>query len=222
MKYLVGSLSVLALAACGSEGSGKKFDTPSPATAPEQWSSVMLDTAEALPACSPERKGWLAYIKDSAQFQACDGSVWSAVDLKGKDGEAGKEGVAGKDGKSGKDGKDGTDNRIVSGRTCNASAYIGDFNFYGVASLEVRTMSSGDVFVKCEIITDSKSISGSAFWRKDTVGADNHSCGVVLDVDGSDNYGSWSFEKTGFSYQPDVLSSAVIATDFIEDDCTSL
>jgi hypothetical protein len=182
----------------------------------------MLDTAEALPACSSEHKGWLAYIKDSAQFQACDGFVWSAVDLKGKDGEAGKEGVAGKDGKSGKDGKDGTDNRIVSGRTCNASAYIGDFNFFGVASLEVRTMSSGDVFVKCEIITDSKSISGSAFWRKDTVGADNHSCDVVLDVDGSDNYGTWSFEKTGFSYQPDVLSSAVIATDFIEDDCTSL
>jgi hypothetical protein len=226
MKALITLAALATLTACGSEKTETKFEAaPQPAQQPQQWGSLMLDNAAALPACSAERKGWLAYLKDQAVFQACDGSAWAAVDIKGKDGAAGKDGEAGKDGKDGVAGKDGvngtngTDNRIVSTEYCSTI-----FNQFGLAlilTLRVAETAAGDVISNCSVMSPDTSVSSTETWMAGSAGASNASCTVYADVDFAADYGRFSFDRTGSIYSPatNAADNQKIASPFTEDAC---
>lgn len=92
------------LSSCGSanDGSGDSFQVagsqvkPSPSTAPDQTHA--MQTAELynletdLPDCDASNKGALAYLIVREQFQACDGSQWAVVNIRGEKGDPGVDG----------------------------------------------------------------------------------------------------------------------------------
>jgi hypothetical protein len=216
-------ITSVVLTACGSEKSETKFESPQPAIQQtQQWGSLMLDNAAALPQCNAERKGWLAYLKDSAQFQACDGSAWATVDIKGKDGANGKDGIAGKDGANGTNGTNGTngiDNKIVSVKYCSTI-----FNQFGLALIlntRFTETAAGDVTATCSVISSQSSVSKAESWAAGSNGALNASCVVHTDVDFTADFGSFSFNRTGVIYTPGVnaTENQKIAVVFDQDEC---
>jgi hypothetical protein len=68
--------------------------------------SYYLDSAADLPACDAGAQGWLVYLKDPGEFQACEDGAWTVVDIQGPAGAAGAVGAAGPSGAKGSDGID--------------------------------------------------------------------------------------------------------------------
>ncbi len=52
----------------------------------------LISTIADLPECDETNSGILIYVKDDANFQACENGEWGVIDIKGKDGEDGKDG----------------------------------------------------------------------------------------------------------------------------------
>lgn len=103
MKYLILILTLSAtLTSCGSNSSSQ--DNPSVTPAPQKpavSTSYYVSTASALKTCDETSKGFLAYVEDVKQFQACLTSGWTVVDIKGKDGASGQAGTNGTNGTNG-------------------------------------------------------------------------------------------------------------------------
>lgn len=58
-------------------------------------------TAAQRPTCGAANADQLIYVKDLGQFQVCDGSAWSPIDITGPQGAAGKDGASGAKGDQG-------------------------------------------------------------------------------------------------------------------------
>lgn len=67
--------------------------------------SQLVDTLADLPVCDDTHERQLVYVVETSEFEACSKTVWTIVDIKGKDGANGKDGSNGKDGAAGKDGQ---------------------------------------------------------------------------------------------------------------------
>lgn len=78
---------------CGrsNDGGGSSASSQSTAT---PTSFYVNDVKELMP-CNAQSSGFLAYVKGTSQFMACDGSNWAQVELKGKDGTSGTNGKDG-------------------------------------------------------------------------------------------------------------------------------
>lgn len=77
-------------------GSNKGSDDSSPqASSPHITTSYYVADASKLIACDDSSRGFLAYIENLAQFEACLSSGWTVVDVKGKDGSNGAQGSTG-------------------------------------------------------------------------------------------------------------------------------
>lgn len=104
MKTLFKALLTLSLMSCGTQN-GSDSAQPSATAAPKSSTpiatSYYVATAKELRDCDASTKGFLAYVKELEQFQACLESGWTTVDIKGKDGKDGKDGSTGSTGTSG-------------------------------------------------------------------------------------------------------------------------
>ena len=65
----------------------------------------MVEEGDALPECTADSEGAMAYSVDSAEAYTCIGGTWTPI--KGKDGKDGADGKNGKDGKNGANGAAG-------------------------------------------------------------------------------------------------------------------
>lgn len=95
-------LFALILTACGSQSGGnsaaapgdtqtaKKTDQTSPIS-----TSYYVSTASQLKDCNDTTRGFLAYVQDKAQFEACLDAGWAVVNVNGKDGTNGTNGSSG-------------------------------------------------------------------------------------------------------------------------------
>lgn len=92
-------LLLVFLTACGrsddnSDNRGAAQASPTPAVS----TSYYVASAAALVACNTASKGFLAYVKDVDQFQACMDAGWTVVNVRGKDGSNGSNGTNGTNG----------------------------------------------------------------------------------------------------------------------------
>lgn len=153
-------LLVLLMTGCGSSGggdagltAGEKTGEKSPdATtdvASSQTFSMLVENAGALPACTAETEGRLAYVKSDSAFQACSGGVWSVIDIKGEKGDAGKDG---QDGKDGKDAEAPRGAAIVAIYTCGPSDDLetddADVETIGMGA-RITQFDTGDYHMSC-------------------------------------------------------------------------
>jgi hypothetical protein len=108
---LIASVSIFCIG-CGTSDGGS---SPSPAaTPPSLGEAKLVDSAANIPPCTAANGNELIYFIPDSTFEACNGTSWVKLDLKGTDGiagVAGKDGAAGKDGKNGVDGKDGANGK---------------------------------------------------------------------------------------------------------------
>ena len=93
-------LLMLTLVSCGKDGdnSGASAPSESPAPAaktPPVSTSYYVSTASQLKECNDSTRGFLAYVQDKSQFQACLDSGWTVVNVNGKDGTNGTNGSNG-------------------------------------------------------------------------------------------------------------------------------
>lgn len=94
---------VLFLTACGAED--KTAGTVSQPAIQDSTGSEFIADAASLPVCDSASEGKLVYVKADKDFETCDGTAWSVVEV--QNGTDGKDGAPGKDGKDGIAGKDG-------------------------------------------------------------------------------------------------------------------
>lgn len=98
MKLLT-ILIILSLCSCGTDSSsGGSSASPAASTTPNLSTSYYAATASALMACNDASRGFLAYIEDTAKFEACLAAGWSVVNVNGKDGSSGTSGTNGTNG----------------------------------------------------------------------------------------------------------------------------
>lgn len=100
MKTLTTLTLALTLNACGSSGgsdSGSPTVTTDKKTAQPSGvtTSYYVGSEADLKACDDSSRGSLAYVQNTANFEACLASGWTVVNVKGKDGASGTTGAAG-------------------------------------------------------------------------------------------------------------------------------
>lgn len=99
---------LLTISSCGSKSdTGSQSQSVNQSQQPVSTSYYVKSSA-ALVECNDKTRGYLAYIQDTAQFEACLDSGWTVVDVKGKDGSNGKDGTNGIAGPNGRDGSNGS------------------------------------------------------------------------------------------------------------------
>lgn len=90
------ALSLL-ISSCGSDdsssGSSPAVDNRAQETGVS--TSYYVSSEKDLVACDSSRRGYLAYVKDTAEFKACLEAGWTTVDVKGKEGAKGSSGSNG-------------------------------------------------------------------------------------------------------------------------------
>jgi len=72
------------------------------------YPSLMVASADDLPACDSTIQGALAYATGSQEFFTCDNGEWKSINVAGRDGTNGRNGANGQDGIDGEDGVDGS------------------------------------------------------------------------------------------------------------------
>lgn len=105
MIKLILAMVVLSLSACGTQSKSAGDENPlAPAASPaasqpttngNSATSFSVTSASDQPICNSARTDNLVYIKAEATFEVCDGSNWSAINVKGEKGDTGAAGAAG-------------------------------------------------------------------------------------------------------------------------------
>lgn len=104
----VSAVMIASNIACGSQDNGNKQNESSPSQdptinksgetgTPAGLGSTLVDTSKDLPACTPEKKGSLAYVKTEEKFYVCS-EEWASVKINGQKGEKGEQGTPGANG----------------------------------------------------------------------------------------------------------------------------
>ncbi len=95
MKILNLIVATQILVACGSDDSGSSSSAVDNRQETGVSTSYYVASEKDLVVCDSSRRGYLAYVKDTAEFKACLEAGWTTVDVKGKDGKSGSNGAAG-------------------------------------------------------------------------------------------------------------------------------
>jgi hypothetical protein len=114
------SMVALMLVACGTQNQNPLAPQASPTPSPAQASPVLpaamqqapqagqhtlyIASNERVPDCTLDAEGWLIYVEADQSFEVCVNTVWTAINLRGPQGETGAQGVKGDQGAQGGEG----------------------------------------------------------------------------------------------------------------------
>lgn len=95
MKILNLLITINLISSCGTDNSGSGSASTTDNRETGVSTSYYVASEKDLIACDSNRRGYLAYVKDTAEFKACLEAGWTTVDVKGKDGAKGSTGSNG-------------------------------------------------------------------------------------------------------------------------------
>lgn len=92
---------------------GRPTESEISQTAPDTRTSLLLESADKLPECTPSREGVLAYLMEEQEFRACSQTKWMKVNIEGPKGKDGYSTVISK--------------KEIHGELCTTHGYVIEF-----------------------------------------------------------------------------------------------
>lgn len=191
---------VLVLAGCGSSaqhgGASNQApaDNPPAPTSNEPLQSMAVADTSQLPTCDAAHSQELVYVKSSKQFQTCDGSAWSAIDVTGPAGPKGDAGAAGAAGVGEKISASFLCQANLSQATGAASGLNGmpssGLDFYYAADIT----TAGDVFATARISYPAGQVSSTQVYAASQNGAAVAGVLLTLDATTTVDEGFWAVQ----------------------------
>lgn len=137
--------------------------------------------------CSSSNQGQLIYASSDKLFYTCDNSEWTAIDLKGAQGDQGVAGTDGNDGTNGKDGVSGTNGIDGTNGTTLLATYsnadwlntnrLNNNSNQVLRSMTLAVYSDGSYSFTCEIF-----VSGFVYNPTFYVSAEKASTSLVKQI----------------------------------------